>query len=325
VPVLSPAPNDAGRRAVKRRRLLQTGVLVVGLAGLAVAVVRTLDDARDQVMPAPYALALGAGLSLGAILASGRAWVALFHDEFDDRARRMRFEGDYYVSQLTKYVPAGGAVQAASQVGLATAAGVPLGRVAVAFPVSAIGSVAAGATVGSGLALVSDLPGWARALSLLGLAVPALLHRRFLAAALGIARRFVRRVPATDRLPSQRSILTFYAWALVGISCTSAAYAVLLGSVSDEASPPVVFVAYAMSWTIGFLAVPLPAGIGVREAVLVACLPAVATAPLLAASLAQRLLAIGAESLAASGTKLAARASSVPGPAPPRAEEVKSP
>jgi glycosyltransferase 2 family protein len=310
---------------VKGRRLLQTGVLVVGLVGLAVAVARTLDDARDQVMPAPSALAVGACLALVAILTSGRAWVSLFHDALDDRSRRRRFEGDYYVSQLTKYVPAGGAVQAASQVTLATAAGVPLGRVAVAFPVSAVASVAAGATVGSGLVLVSDLPGWARALSLLGLAMPALLHRRFLAGVLAIARRFVRRVPASDRLPDQRSILTFYAWAVVSIGSTAGAYTVLLGSLTDEASPGVVFVAYAMSWTIGFLAVPLPAGIGVREAVLVACLPSVATAPLLAASLAHRLLAIGAELLAAFGTKVAARSGSVPGPAPPRAEEIQSP
>ncbi|MGH9230913.1 MAG: hypothetical protein ACRD07_19665, partial [Acidimicrobiales bacterium] len=140
------------------RRLFQTGVLVVGLAGLAVAVARTLDDARDQVLPAPSALAAAAGLSLVAILTSGRAWVALFHNTLNDRAHRLRFEGNYYVSQLTKYLPAGGAVQAASQVSMATAAGVPLGRVAVAFPVSAVGSVAAGATIGSGLVLDSDLP-----------------------------------------------------------------------------------------------------------------------------------------------------------------------
>jgi uncharacterized membrane protein YbhN (UPF0104 family) len=282
-------------------------VLVVGLAGLALAVAGTLDDARDQVLPDPGALAAAAGLSIVAILASGRAWVALFHDALESRAHRVRFEGDYYVSQLTKYVPAGGAVQAASQVSLASASGVPLGRVALAFPVSAVASIAAGATLGAGLVLASDLPGWARALALVGLASPVLLHRRLLARVLQTVRRFVPRVPAPDRLPDQGSILRFYAWALVSIGATASAYAILLGSLDGGASPAVVVFASAMSWTIGFMALPLPAGIGVREAVLVAALPGVAAAPLLAASLAHRLLAIGAEILAALGTKVRGR------------------
>jgi hypothetical protein len=292
---------------VNRRRLLQTVVLIVGLVGLAVAVASTVDDARDHVMPDPEALALAAALSLGAILTSGRAWVALFHDTLAGRDHRIRFEGNYSVSQLTKYVPAGGAVQAASQVSMAAAAGVPVGRVALAFPVSAIGSAAAGATLGATLVLASDLPGWARGLAVLGLAAPVLLHRRFLARVLEVARRHVPRIPPPDRLPDQRSILRFYGWALISIGCTATAYAVLLHALDRQPNPAIVIAASAMSWTIGFLAIPLPAGIGVREAVLVAALPGAAAAPLLAASLAHRLLAIGAEVAAALGAKLLGR------------------
>ena len=302
---------------MNRRRLFQAGVLLVGLAGLAVAVAGTVDDARDQVMPDPGALAVAAGFSLAAILTSGRAWVALFQDVLRDRGHRIRFESNYYLSQLTKYLPAGGAVQAASQVSLAASGGVPLGRVALAFPVSAIASVAAGATLGAGLVLASELPGWARALALVGLAAPALLHRRFLAAVLTAVRRFVPRIPAPDQLPNQQSILTFYAWALVSIGCTAAAYAVLLHALDGEPSPAVVLCASAMSWTIGFLAIPLPAGIGVREAMLVAVLPGVGAAPLLAASLSHRLLAIGAELAAAFGSKLLGRGSRRLEPAQP--------
>lgn len=291
----------------------------MGLAGLAVAVVGTVDDARDQVMPDPGALAVAAGLSLAAILTSGRAWVSLFHDTLDGRGHRIAFEGNYYVSQLTKYLPAGGAVQAASQVSLAASAGVPLGRVALAFPVSAVGSVAAGATLGAGLVLASELPGWARALALVGLAAPALLHRRFLAGVLGMVRRFVPRIPSPDQLPDQQSILRFYAWALASIASTATAYAVLLHALDAEPNPAVVLCVSAASWTIGFLALPLPAGIGVREAVLVAALPGVGAAPLLAASLAHRLLAIGAELIAAFASKLLGRRRSTQEPEQPRA------
>jgi glycosyltransferase 2 family protein len=299
------------------RRLLQTGILVVGLGGLAVAVARTVDDARDQVLPSAGALAVAGGLALVSILASGRAWVTLFHEVLDSGKARLRFEAGYYLSQLTKYLPAGGVVQAASQFSLAAACGVPLGRVALAFPVSVVGTVAAGLTLGAGIALAGELPTWARALALVGLAAPALLHRRFMVALLGLARRYVRRIPAPDRLPSQRSILAYYVWALGGIAATAAAYAVLLRSLTDEASPTIVFFAFALSWTLGFLVVPLPAGIGIRELILIAAIPEVGAGPVLAASLAHRLLGIGAELVAALGSNLAARRKALPQPPAP--------
>ena len=296
------------------RRLLQTAILLVGLAGLAVAVARTVDDARDQALPSAGALAVAGGLALVSILASGRAWVTLFQDVLDGAKVRLRFEAGYYLSQLTKYLPAGGIVQAASQVSLAAATGAPLGRLAVAFPVSVVGTVAAGATLGAGIALAGELPGWARALALVGLAAPALLYRRFLAAVLRLARRYVRRIPAPDRLPSQRSILAYYLWALAAIGATAAAYAVLLRSLTDGASPTIVFFAFALSWTLGFLVVPLPAGIGVREVILIAAIPEVGAGPVLAASLAHRLLGIGAELVAVLGSNLAARRLALPEP-----------
>ncbi|MGH2747326.1 MAG: hypothetical protein ACRDKB_05325 [Actinomycetota bacterium] len=282
-------------RTVNRRRLLQTTILLAGLLGLAVAVARAVDDTHDQVMPSPGALAVAAVFGLIAILTSGRAWVVLFADVLESGAERLQLEGAYYVSQLTKYLPGGGVVQAASQVGLAASLGVPLGRVALAFPVSAVGSVAAGTTLGAGLVLSGVLPGWARALALLGLAAPVFLHRRLMTGVLRLARRAVGRIPAPNRLPSQRSILVYYGWAIASISASAAAYTVLLRSLTGEANPAVVFSASALSWAVGFLVVPIPSGIGIREAVLIAMIPGVGTVSLLAASLAQRLLAIGAD------------------------------
>ena len=309
---------------MNRRRLLQTVILVAGLVGIGVAVARTVDDARDQVLPSAGALAAAGGLALVAILASGRAWVTLFHDLLDSRSNRIRFEATYYLAQLTKHLPAGGVVQAASQVSLAAATGMPRGRVALAFPVSVIGTVAAGGTLGAGAALASEMPGWARALALLGLASPALLHRGLMAAVLGLARRFVRRVPALDRLPSQRSILLYYGWALASIGASAVAYTVLLRSLTSEVNPAIVFCAFALSWTLGFLVVPLPAGIGVREAVLLAAIPGVDAAPVLAASLAHRLLAICADLTAAFGSKLTARRHAVAGRSTRQNDELRT-
>lgn len=100
---LSYLPSRHVCHSVNRRRLLNTAILVAGLVALAVAAARTLDDTRDQVLPSAGALAVAGGLALVAILASGRAWVTLFHDVLDNRGSRARFEAGYYLSQLTKY------------------------------------------------------------------------------------------------------------------------------------------------------------------------------------------------------------------------------
>jgi uncharacterized membrane protein YbhN (UPF0104 family) len=292
---------------MRQRRLLQTAILIVGLLGIALVISRTVDDAGEQVMPSTPALVVAGVLALGAIMASARAWAVLFRDLLRTKASRVALRGTFYLAQLTKYLPAGGVVQIASQLGLAPSAGVPIKRAAVAFPVTVIGAISACATFGSGLALVSDLPGWTRTLAGLSLMTVTLLYRPLMARALDVARRFIPRTPTSDQLPSQAGILAFYAWALVTIGSLCAAYTILLRSVTHGVSPFTLFCAFAISWAIGFLALPIPAGVGVREAVLVALVPGVGTAPLLAASLALRLLSIATELLAFLGNRLVGR------------------
>jgi hypothetical protein len=310
---------------VNRRRLVHTIILLVGLAGIAVAIVRTVDDASGEVMPSPLALAAAGALALVAIICSARGWVALFSDLAPSRSIRAVVRGTFYLSQLTKYVPAGGLVQAASQLGLAPSAGIPLKRAAVAYPVSAVAAVAAGATLASGLALDSDQPGWVRWIALLGIASTALLHRVPMAKALDLLRRINHRVPSADQLPTQRDIVMFYVWALATIATLCAAYATLVRSLTDDVAPLTVVVAFAAAWVIGFLAVPLPAGVGIREAVLVGLLPEASTASLLSASLALRLLTIATELLALAGNRLARRRLSRSAVPPPPAHELVQP
>jgi uncharacterized membrane protein YbhN (UPF0104 family) len=198
-------------------------------------------------------------------------------------------------------------------------------RAVVAYPVSAVCAIAGGATVSSGLALDTDQPGWIRLSAICGLLSIVLHRRRVMAGVLDLARRVIHRIPKADQLPTQRGILIFYGLALITIGALSAAYAVLLRSLTNDAESPFVVCAFAAAWVIGFLAVPIPAGVGIREAVLVALLPDVGTAPLLAASLALRLLTIVTELVALVGNKTASRkwtgpkgeAAATPGPAHP--------
>jgi hypothetical protein len=250
---------------------------------------------------------VGGVLSIVAIVSSARAWVALFSDLVQDRTNHLIMRGTFYLAQLTKYLPAGGIVQTASQVGLAPSAGVPIRRAAVAFPVSVVGAFCACGTLGSGLVFDSELPGWTRALALLGIGSVVFLHRGLMAWVIDLAHRYVKRIPGSDQLPTQRDILAFYVWALVTVGSLCATYAILLSSLDSDVNPFFVFCAFALSWLVGFLAVPIPAGVGVREAVLVFLLPGVGAAPLLAASLAARLLSIGAELLAVLANRIATR------------------
>jgi uncharacterized membrane protein YbhN (UPF0104 family) len=292
-----------GRR-VTRRRVVQALLLAVGLVGIAFTISATMHKAKSHVMPSAPAIAAAAVLAFSAAVCSGHAWVALFGDEVTTRASRTELRGTFYLAQLTKYLPAGGFVQAASQVGLGRQTGMSLKRVAVAFPVSVVVAVVAGATIGAGASASGDLPGWLRACVLLGLLSLVLLHRRLLARVVDLAHQFFSRVPTSEHLPSQREILAFYVWALATMASLCAAYTVLLHSVDSSVNPFVVACAFAVSWVVGFLAVPIPAGVGIREAVLVVLLPGVGAAPLLAASLVLRLLSIGGELVALGGNRL---------------------
>jgi hypothetical protein len=290
-------------RLADHRRTIRLTVFVLGIVGLIIALRRALDESRGQVLPDPPALIVAGALTLVSITLAARAWTELFDSRHDRRA----LAGSLYASQLTKYLPAGGFVQAASQVSMTVTAGARVGHAATAAAVWAFTTVVAGCTLASGLVFATSLPAWLRAVSLCGLLAPLLLHRRALAFALHAAHRLIRRVPDPEVLPTQRRILVSFAWSLGNAITGSAAYAVLLSGQNTDANPVTVMSAFALSWVVGFLVFPLPSGIGVREAVLVAVVPGASSAALLAASLALRFLVLASEVVATVGNQLIAR------------------
>jgi uncharacterized membrane protein YbhN (UPF0104 family) len=111
-------------------------------------------------------------------------------------------------------------------------------------------------------------------------------------------------MPDPDILPSQRRLLVSFAWALGNALAGSAAYAVLLRSPGIDTGRVTVMSSFALSWVVGFLVFPLPGGIGVREAVLVAVVPSASSAALLGASLAHRMLVLASEVVATLGSQV---------------------
>lgn len=280
---------DSGVTGRSRKRRWQALVGLLGLTGMAVAVVTTADDVQGKALPGPGAIAGSLVFGMAALVCAGAAWAALFPPDADRRA----LVSSLYTSQLTKYLPAGGFVQVASQV---TLAGQATGMVAavVRLPIYSMCTVCAGATLGSLLAFNDALPAWSRLLAGLGLISPVLLDRRLLGWVLDQARRVVRRLPSTDELPTQRQIVRCFLYSLGTLAAYAAAFTLLIGDVADV-RPLAAGAALCIAWVIGYLVIPVPSGIGVREAVLVAALPGLGAGPLLAASLAHRLTTLIAE------------------------------
>jgi len=271
---------------VSRRWSAVVGIL--GLAGLAVAALTSVDDIRAQALPNIGALGLALVLQFVALAFAAQAWIALFPPDAD----RTALARGIYTSQLTKYLPAGGLFQAASQVAMSSQNGVA--AAALRLPIFSLAAVVASATVGAGLAFDSDLPGLARLLAGLGLLAVVALDRRVIQAILRLARRVSHRIPDPSTVPPQRAILRCYLAHLVNMAAVSAAFAVLLGDLTDV-DLWAAGAGFALAWAIGYLILPLPSGLGVREAVLVATLPGLATGSLLAASVAQRVLTLISE------------------------------
>jgi hypothetical protein len=197
---------------------------------------------------------------------------------------------------------AGGFVQAASQVALSSREGVM--PAALRLPVFSAFAVVAAATLSSGLVFDTDLPGWARMLAGLGLSTVVLLDRRVLQGALRIARRAIRRLPEPDLIPAQPAIIRCYGALLANELAYGLAFALPLGDISDVPLATSM-AAFCGGWVLGYLALPLPSGLGVHKAVLVAALPGVGGS-ILAASLAHRLIGFVAEASLATTAQLRA-------------------
>jgi len=280
-----------GRRAI----LVRVATTVFVVASLAFFAYSLVDawSATNGEFPSLYRL-IGAG-ALWAVGLSSAAygWAELLGGPKLDNGAAL------IVSQLGKYVP-GGIVQATGQVGLARSSGVTLKRAGTAFWVLAMTQAIAGFTWVLVLAATwTDAALGLRLLLTVGsLASLALIDRRWMVWAL-------RRIPRTrdaahDLVPGQRAIVIAWLACVVSLGAVSGAYVLLLGSFGPVGNPLFVMSGYAAAWTVGFLAIPIPAGVGIREAVLAAILHGVFPGSVLVAtSVYLRLVLIVTEGLAA--------------------------
>jgi uncharacterized membrane protein YbhN (UPF0104 family) len=296
-------------RADRRSRWLTAAVLAV-VAGFFVATLAArwndVISVNWRLRPGLFALACG-------LLAVSYALVACLWALALRRAAGTRLVAGarvWFLANLARYVPGNlwsyvGAVELARREGVAR-------RTTLAV-------MALTQLLSVGVALLVGLPVLVAERVRLGR--PALLGAVVVVAAAGLAALFRRRLLAlarrrlpgfdpADLTPSARTVAELvlgYAayWAVTGL-----AFAALVASLASLAAAdiPLVVAAYAAAYAAGFLALLTPAGLGVREGVLVVALaPVLPAGPALVVALVSRVWMMVAELAGAAVAQLAAR------------------
>lgn len=270
--------------------VVRTSFGLVGAAFLLVVFFQTWDRSREVLVLPWWRPAAAAGLSVVGLLCALGAWRTLL----GPRGRRGVAWG-FYVSQLGKYVP-GGIWQPAGQIGYAARTTGSLSHAGASYAVFAVTQTVAGAVLGATLAVAHpELAPISRIALLGGAAFLLLLDRRWMVRALGLLGR-VKLLRGEPTIPGQGEIVASCLWSVGTLLANGLAYAILLAGLGAGAFPAAAIPALALAWVVGFLALPVPSGIGVREGVLVAALASVApVAGVIAASVYQRLAVIAAE------------------------------
>lgn len=312
-------PGVAAARGTSWRRALVSGLLVAAmvvafgwaLAGRWGEIVDRLADQRAAVVVAALALAL-AGVFMSFLL--WRGTLSTLGSDLPLRPAARLF----FVTQLGKYLP-GAVWPVVAQMRMGRELGVPRQRMALAFLLTLGLATVVGVLVG-----VAALPALLRAegrVVLLGLLAVPLIGALFVPAvlnwSLNLALRLIRR-PGLDAPLVGRDVARGVGWALAFWLVYGGhvwMLAVGLGAPPLE-TLPVAIGGFAIAFSLGPLLVVLPAGAGVREAVLVVLLASVlTTSEAVAVALTSRgilmltdgLLALGAAALPRTRTSPAAR------------------
>lgn len=299
-------PSPTGRRALLRRAV-HIGWIVILVAALGLALRSRWTEVADQLatldiwrlVAAAVAGLLGVGLSSG-------IWHAMLRGigEPLPLAVSLRI---FFIGQIGKYVP-GAVWPAVTQAALAREQGVaPRATVTAVTLFIWVHLVTGAALAVAVLAWTGDLPAWSLVVlpALVALLAPPVL-RSTLARLLRLARREPLRA-----LPDGRHLLAACGWALAMWTCYGVHLQMLTTAVQQPIAPVRAAGVFAAAWFIGFVLLVAPAGVGPREAAMVALLPLPAAAGLLVA-LVSRLILTAADAVWAAVTGVRPRLARTP-------------
>ncbi len=309
-----PMPSSAPRRS----RWLTVAVLAV-VTGFFVA---TLVARWNDVISLKWRLEPRLFAAATVLLALSYGLVAWLWGLALHRAAGTRLAAGariWFLSNLARYVPGNvwsyvGAVELARREGVAR-------RVTLA--VMALTQV-----LSVGVALLAGLPVLLAERARLGR--PALLGAAVVVVVAGLAALFRRQLLAlarrllgldpADLAPSPGTVVLLVVGYAVYWAVTGLAFATLVAGMYPLAAGdvPLVVAAYAAAYAAGFLALLTPAGLGIREGVLVVALaPVLPAGPALVVALVSRLWMMLVEAAGAAVAHLVARGRAKAGSAPP--------
>ncbi|MFI7441304.1 lysylphosphatidylglycerol synthase transmembrane domain-containing protein [Nonomuraea indica] len=288
----------AGGGRSRGRRLLRVGFLLVALGFGGWAVASQWDGVVAgfaRLEPAMIAASLAAVVA--ALLGAMLTWRTLLADLGSPLPFRPATKV-FFVGQLGKYIP-GAVWPVLAQMEMGRDLGVPRARSAAAFFLMMPIQLATGLLV-TLVTLGWDRYGW---LLLLAPVLLVLLEPKVINGLIGFGLRRLGREPLEHPL-TRRGMLTALCWALAGWVC----YGLHLYVVLPQAGPVFAIGAFALSWCLGIMTVVVPAGAGVREAVMVAVLsPVLDSGPAIAVALCSRAVIIVGDLLCAGLAGIAAR------------------
>ena len=276
--------------ARKRSRWLTVAVLAV-VAGFFVA---TLAARWNDVISLKWRLEPGLFVLATVLLALSYGLVACLWGVALGRAAGTRVVAGariWFLSNLARYVPGNvwsyvGAVELARREGVARQT--TLAVMALTQVLSVGVAVAAGLPVLLAERARLGRPALLGALVVAaGAALAALFRRRLL----DLARRRLPGLDPADLTPSAGTVVLLVAGYALYWAVTGLAFAALVASLYPLApgDVPLVVAAYAAAYAAGFLALLTPAGLGVREGVLVVALaPVLPAGPALVVALLSR-------------------------------------
>lgn len=276
-------------------RRLWAGVRIafaaLGFAFIAFALRDALRDPDLAVLPSVPAMVVAVVAVVAGLWSAVVGWAVLLGEPVSRTVAR-----GFLVAQLGKYIP-GGVWQVVGQVGHASAETDAGGqRASLAFLAAVAAQVAAGMLVGLPVAAVAEVSVWVRAGVVVGAvgALAVVLNGPLLLRLLQRVPWIGERLTAQDAMPPRRAMLLATATSVFTMGAAAIVFVIAYAAPSGDYRA-VVGPAYAVAWTIGFLALPFPAGLGVREAALLLLVPGGSSTALVAASAVARVLYIVGE------------------------------
>lgn len=300
---MAPQGTEPPPRRFRPLRWLGAAAGLFLLFALVGAVTDDLGDLREAVQNPHWGwLAAAAALAVVAEMGFAVASAVVGRSLIRPEPPIVPTAATYLVAQQAKHVP-GGIWPAVARAGLSKRLGLNTGLTFIWVLAESLASVAAGLVLGGAVLLAAGEAGlrgrvWAAiavTAGVVGLVLFAVARQTLLGRVLDVAGRISgRETPSLTRLAAAH----VPAWLATGATSAALTAALTAALVPGEGAGAyrTVGAAAVLASVAGFLALPVPAGIGVREAVFVALTAAVLAGPdALVVALAARLISLAAQ------------------------------